>query len=46
MKLLLEYGANTDTQDNQGKTALLYSSRNGHTNCVKLLLEHKADPNI
>lgn len=37
--LLLEHGAKIDTQDNAGRTALMYAAKNGHTEAVALLLK-------
>jgi ankyrin repeat protein len=36
-KLLINYGANLDTQDEDGETCLIIASKNGHVECVKLL---------
>ena len=46
IKLLLEFGAQADIQDNKGETALMIASQNGHSKVVRLLQEYinKADP--
>ncbi|MGL4652687.1 ankyrin repeat domain-containing protein [Cetobacterium sp.] len=46
VKLLLEYGADTNIQTDTGATALGFASQNGHIEIVKLLLEYGADTNI
>ena len=38
-------GADVNAKDPDGRTALYWASRNGHTDCVKLLIEAKADVN-
>ena len=44
VKVLLEYGANVDTQSVRDEwTAMLFACKNGHTTIVKLLLEYKAN---
>ena len=35
-----------DAQDNNGHTALMYASANGHRRIVKLLLDWRANPDI
>ena len=44
-KLLLDQGASIDEQDEEGWTALMKSSANGHTELVKLLLDQGASVN-
>ena len=46
MRLLLEYGADPNTADGTGNTALAKASIYGNAGTVKLLLEHGADPDI
>lgn len=46
MKILIEAGAELDTQDHYGHTALIEASWKGHTQCVDLLLEKTARKNI
>ena len=46
VKLLLERGANPNSKDDIGYTALLIASIEGHTDTVQLLLDRGADPNI
>eukprot|EP01041_Mallomonas_annulata_P009533 gene9533-19826_t len=46
VKLLLVYGARVDMQDNDGITALMYASFNGHVDAVDALLVAGADPSI
>ncbi|KAG0089523.1 Glycerophosphocholine phosphodiesterase, partial [Podila epicladia] len=38
-KLLIQYGANPDAQDEDGESCLIIAAKNGHVNCVRLLLE-------
>ncbi|KFH73895.1 hypothetical protein MVEG_01108, partial [Podila verticillata NRRL 6337] len=38
-KLLIQYGANLDAQDEDGESCLIIAAKNGHVNCVRLLLE-------
>ncbi|KAG0246874.1 Glycerophosphoryl diester phosphodiesterase family-domain-containing protein [Mortierella sp. GBAus27b] len=38
-KLLVQYGANMDAQDEDGESSLIIASKNGHVECVKLLIE-------
>ena len=45
-KILIEAGANVNTQDNVGWTALYWAARNGHNDIVKILIEAGADVNI
>ncbi|EQC51587.1 ankyrin repeat domain-containing protein [Bacteriovorax sp. DB6_IX] len=45
-KLLLEAGADVNTQDKDGKSALIYAAREGHEAVVKILLRHGADKNL
>lgn len=37
-RLLIQYGANLDTQDEDGESCLIIAAKNGHVECVKLLL--------
>ena len=39
VKKLIEKGANVDFQNYIGKMALMYASKNGHTNVVEKLIE-------
>ncbi len=41
-ELLLDHGAQVDIQDSYGWSALMYASREGHTEAAKLLLDHDA----
>ena len=45
VKLLLERGADINTKDKDGRTALMYAASAGCTETVKLLLDHGADIN-
>jgi ankyrin repeat protein len=45
-KLLLEYGADVNTQNRNGWTALMLATRDGRPEIVTMLLEHGADMNI
>ena len=42
VNFLREYGSQVDTQDNDGMTALMVASYNGHPEVVKLLHEYGA----
>jgi ankyrin repeat protein len=42
-QLLLEHGADADTQDDKNCTSLVQASKDGHVEVVRLLLEHGAD---
>jgi ankyrin repeat protein len=44
VKLLLDRGAEPDTQQFRGQTALMWAAAEGHAEVVKLLLERGADP--
>ena len=46
VELLLKEKADPNIQNNDGRTALMVASRNGHQQVVELLLKEKADPNI
>lgn len=46
VKLLLEYGADTDIQTENRVTALISAIANDHIEIVKLLLEYGADTNV
>ncbi|XP_040027037.2 KN motif and ankyrin repeat domain-containing protein 2 isoform X1 [Gasterosteus aculeatus] len=39
VRLLLSFGADTNLQDKQGTTALMFASERGHTHIARLLLE-------
>jgi hypothetical protein len=43
--LLSRYSANIEKKCNSGATPLFYAAANGHPSIIKLLHEHKADPN-
>nr|XP_014345845.1 PREDICTED: ankyrin repeat and SOCS box protein 18 [Latimeria chalumnae] len=45
LQYLLECGARVNAAPG-GKTALHQACENGHTDCVELLLEHRANPNL
>lgn len=45
-KLILENGADVNTQDHNGDTALHWTSTNGQLDYMKLLLEHGADLHV
>ena len=42
VRLLIQYGAKTDSKSDGGATALLLAARNGHTECVRLLIDSGA----
>jgi ankyrin repeat protein len=42
--LLVEKGAELDSKDKYGRTALLWAAENGHEAVVQLLLEEGAEP--
>ena len=44
MKLLLDRGADANTQQFRGQTALMWAAAEGHADVVKLLLARGADP--
>ncbi|RBQ07059.1 ankyrin repeat domain-containing protein [Pedobacter miscanthi] len=46
VKLLLQYGATTNTQDQKGNTPLHYASENNSFEIAELLLEYGADLGI
>ena len=46
VRLLIEYGANVNAQDESSFTALTDSAAEGRLEIVRLLLEHGADPNL
>ena len=46
MRLLLEAGADKDFANNNGDTALMIASRDGHLEAVRLLLEAGANEDI
>ncbi|KAF9171502.1 Glycerophosphocholine phosphodiesterase [Mortierella sp. AD011] len=37
-RLLVQFGANLDSQDEDGESCLIIASKNGHIECVKLLI--------
>jgi len=43
---LLSAGADVEAQDNANWTPILKAARGGHTEIVKMLLEHGANPNV
>ncbi|CAE7754310.1 unnamed protein product [Symbiodinium sp. CCMP2592] len=43
LKMMLEAGADKDLPDEEGATALIMSSQEGHKEIVRLLLVHRAD---
>jgi ankyrin repeat protein len=45
-KKLLDAGANVDTCDSQRQTLLAWAAMYGRTDAVKLLMSHRADPNV
>jgi ankyrin repeat protein len=45
MKVLIEGGADVNTQNKYQRTALHYGSAGGHHDNVRVLLERGADPN-
>jgi glycerophosphodiester phosphodiesterase len=45
-KLLIQYGANLDAQDEDGESCLIIAAKNGHVNCVRLLLEGPRRANL
>jgi len=45
-KLLIQYGAELDIQDDNGTSPLLYATLLGHTKLAKLLLTFGADPTL
>lgn len=46
IKLLLQYGAKPDLQDNDGISPLMYASFHGHLEAVEALLIHGADSSL
>lgn len=45
-KCLIEKGADINTKDNNGWTALMYASKFGMVDVVKFLIKNNADANI
>jgi len=43
---MLEQGADPNSRDKYGYTALIDACRDGRTDIARLLLEHEADPNV
>ncbi|HJR07613.1 MAG TPA: ankyrin repeat domain-containing protein [Pyrinomonadaceae bacterium] len=46
VKILLESGAEVNTQDKYGETALMYAARNGHAESIKALIAKGAWVNV
>ncbi|PKS06261.1 hypothetical protein jhhlp_007007 [Lomentospora prolificans] len=46
VKLLIQHGADLNTKDTDGCTALDWASRRGYTRIAELLLDNGADPNV
>ena len=46
MKYLVENGADANAKDDNGRTALMDASYNGHLEIVKYLVENGADVNV
>lgn len=46
IELLFKEGAGINTQDSQGRTALMYAARAGDADTVAWLIEHNADANL
>ncbi|XP_053545744.1 ankyrin repeat domain-containing protein 63 [Bombina bombina] len=46
VRLLLEKGAEVNSQDEAGRTALSLACELGHLDAVKLLVQHNADPEL
>ncbi len=46
VKLLLEHGADPNTQDKDGRTPLHWAALRGLVDVVRLLLVHGADPTV
>lgn len=45
-RMLLEYGADIDSQDDQGRTSLLMACQQGKIDCVNVLLDNGANVNL
>jgi len=45
LRMILDYGANVDTLDENGDSVLFYASERGLANTVKILLDYGADVN-
>src|SRR5579884_2953092 len=45
-KLLLDYGADVNAQDDRGDTALMEAARQGLVEIARLLLDHGANPHL
>jgi ankyrin repeat protein len=43
VRVLLEHGADTTAQDNDGSTPLHLASQEGHVEAARILLEHGAE---
>lgn len=46
VRRLLEYGADVDKQDTEGRTALMAAAFMDHAQIVRILLENGASPNV
>ena len=46
VRKMLEQGADPNSRDKYGYTALIDACRDGRTDTARLLLEHEADPNV
>ena len=46
VQLLLETGADINVKDNDGRTALMYATKNNAFEVIRLLLEYGAGVNI
>jgi len=44
--LLLEYGADINTQDDLGRTSLFLSAQEGHLECLNVLLSADAEVDL
>ena len=46
IKLLIKFRTNVNQHNKDGKTALYYACKNGHNECLDILLQAKANPNL
>ncbi|MDD3673712.1 MAG: ankyrin repeat domain-containing protein, partial [Synergistaceae bacterium] len=46
VRKMLEQGADPNSRNNYGKTALMYACRNGEPEMIQMLLDAKVDPNV